>query len=138
MIKMLVGVKGTGKTKTLIAAANEALENSKGYVVCIEKGATLRHEISYKVRDFVTVLTGKQTIYQCIQLDEEVVKRGGPRRDPLVYKHEYLRRLELRIESRKAALEQGADPEPYLVPGIKAFTAAVFSSAKALRTTTQP
>ena len=50
MIKLLVGVKGTGKTKTLIAAANEALENSKGYVVCIEKGATLRHEISYKVR----------------------------------------------------------------------------------------
>ena len=35
MIKLLVGVKGTGKTKTLIAAANEALENSKGYVVCI-------------------------------------------------------------------------------------------------------
>ena len=28
----------------------EALEASKGYVVCIEKGATLRHEISYKVR----------------------------------------------------------------------------------------
>ena len=50
MIKLLVGVKGTGKTKTLIAAANEALENSKGYVVCIEKGATLRHDISYKVR----------------------------------------------------------------------------------------
>ena len=50
MIKLLVGVKGTGKTKTLIAAVNEALENSKGYVVCIEKGATLRHEISYKVR----------------------------------------------------------------------------------------
>ena len=50
MIKLLVGVKGTGKTKTLIAAVNEALESSKGYVVCIEKGATLRHEISYKVR----------------------------------------------------------------------------------------
>ena len=50
MIKLLVGVKGTGKTKTLIAAVNQALETSKGYVVCIEKGATLRHEISYKVR----------------------------------------------------------------------------------------
>ena len=50
MIKLLVGVKGTGKTKALIAAANQALETSKGYVVCIEKGATLRHEISYKVR----------------------------------------------------------------------------------------
>ena len=50
MIKLLVGVKGTGKTKTLIAAVGQALETSKGYVVCIEKGATLRHEISYKVR----------------------------------------------------------------------------------------
>jgi hypothetical protein len=50
MIKLLVGVKGTGKTKALIAAVHEALETSKGYVVCIEKGATLRHEISYKVR----------------------------------------------------------------------------------------
>ena len=50
MIKLLVGVKGTGKTKTLIAAVNDALETSKGYVVCIEKGATLRHEIRYKVR----------------------------------------------------------------------------------------
>ena len=50
MIKLLVGVKGTGKTKTLIAAVHEALETSKGNVVCIEKGATLRHDISYKVR----------------------------------------------------------------------------------------
>ena len=50
MIKLLVGVKGTGKTKALIAAVHEALETSKGYVVCIEKGATLRHDISYKVR----------------------------------------------------------------------------------------
>ena len=50
MIKLLVGVKGTGKTKTLIAAANEALENSKGYVVCIEKGDKLTHDITYKAR----------------------------------------------------------------------------------------
>ena len=50
MIKLLVGVKGTGKTKALISAVHEALESSKGYVVCIEKGSTLRHEINYKVR----------------------------------------------------------------------------------------
>lgn len=50
MIKLLIGVKGTGKTKALIEAVNTALEESKGYVVCIEKGNTLRHEISYKVR----------------------------------------------------------------------------------------
>ena len=50
MIKLLVGVTGTGKTKALIAAVNEALENSKGYVVCIEKGSTLRHDVSYRAR----------------------------------------------------------------------------------------
>lgn len=74
------------------------------------------------VTDFVDTLTGKQTIFQCIRLDEEVVKRGGPHRDPLTYKYEYLRRLELRIANRKAALEQGKDDsEQHLVPGIRKF-----------------
>lgn len=78
------------------------------------------------VTDFVDTLTGKQTIYQCIALDEEVVKRGGPHRDPLVYKHEYLRRLEIRIENRKKALEAGTeDPEAHLVPGIRPFIDAL-------------
>ncbi len=50
MIKLLIGVKGTGKTKTLIDAANAALAESKGYVVCLEKGTKLRSNINYKVR----------------------------------------------------------------------------------------
>ncbi len=50
MIKLLTGVKGTGKTKTLIASVNKALEESKGYVVCLEKGTALRSSINYKVR----------------------------------------------------------------------------------------
>ena len=58
-------------------------------------------EIKRVVTDFVDTLTGKQTIFQCIQLDEEVVKRGGPHREPIIYKNEYLRRLELRIKERK-------------------------------------
>lgn len=74
------------------------------------------------VRDFVDTLTGKQTIYQCIRLNDEVVKRGGTKRDPMVYKREYLRRLDERISSRKAALAAGtAQPEDYLVPGVKDF-----------------
>ncbi len=76
------------------------------------------------VTDFVDYLTGKQTIYQCIRLDEEVQKRGGPKRDPFLYKKEYLRRLEERIKSRKQALSDGsAVPEDYLVPGVKPFIA---------------
>ncbi len=50
MIKLLIGVKGTGKTKTLIAQANAAQENTKGNVVCIEKGTKLRYDINYQVR----------------------------------------------------------------------------------------
>ncbi len=50
MIKLLIGVKGTGKTKTLIESVNKALEESKGYVVCLEKGNALRSSINYKVR----------------------------------------------------------------------------------------
>lgn len=79
-------------------------------------------EIKKVVTDFVDTLTGKQTIFQCIQLDEEVVKRGGPHREPIIYKNEYLRRLELRIKERKEKLLSGEVPaEAYLVPGSKDF-----------------
>ena len=79
-------------------------------------------EIKRVVTDFVDTLTGKQTIFQCIQLDEEVVKRGGPHREPIIYKNEYLRRLELRIKERKEKLLSGEVPaESYLVPGSKEF-----------------
>ena len=79
-------------------------------------------EIKRVVTDFVDTLTGKQTIFQCIQLDEEVVKRGGPHREPIIYKNEYLRRLELRIKERKEKLLSGEVPaEAYLVPGSKEF-----------------
>lgn len=37
MIKLCVGVKGTGKTKTLIDETNKALSASKGNVVCLER-----------------------------------------------------------------------------------------------------
>ena len=66
---------------------------------------------------FVDRLTGKQTIFQCIKLDEEVVLRGGNKTDPGVYKAEYLRRLGIRIKNRLEELRQGGDPQKYLVPG---------------------
>ncbi len=52
-------------------------------------------------------LNGKQTIYQMIQLAERIQERGGTPRDPLWYKHEYLRRLEERINHRTAGLRDG-------------------------------
>jgi len=50
MLKLIVGVKGTGKTKTLINMANTALDTTKGCVVVIEKGTKLTHEIKNKAR----------------------------------------------------------------------------------------
>ena len=50
MLKLMIGVKGTGKTKTLIEKVNTAAATSKGDVVCIEKGTQLRFDISSKVR----------------------------------------------------------------------------------------
>lgn len=50
MIKLFIGSKGSGKTKTLIELVNNATEKSNGSVVCIEKGDKLTHDITYKAR----------------------------------------------------------------------------------------
>ena len=50
MLKVIIGVKGTGKTKALIALVNEAVEKSHGDVVCIEKGVKLRYDVKYRAR----------------------------------------------------------------------------------------
>ena len=50
MIKLIIGKKGSGKTKTLIEMVNNALSTSKGSVVCIEKGDKLKYDINYKCR----------------------------------------------------------------------------------------
>ena len=50
MIKLFIGGKGSGKTKTLIEMVNNAVNSSNGNVVCIEKGDKLIHDITYKAR----------------------------------------------------------------------------------------
>ena len=75
-------------------------------------------ELTTVVTEYVTRLTGKQTIYQMIQLAEEISKRGGQPHDPLVYKHAYLDRLWERIEDRVAGLKAGTDRAGrMMVPG---------------------
>ena len=59
------------------------------------------------VEDFVMRLNGRQTIYQMMQLAEEVRKRGGTPREPVEYKHEYHDLLWQRIEGRVRGLRQG-------------------------------
>jgi len=75
-------------------------------------------ELTAVVRDFVDRLTGKQTIYQAIELARQVEIRGGTPADALVYKHRYLDLLHARIKDRLDELSTGsASPENYMVPG---------------------
>ncbi|MFO0948409.1 MAG: HAD family hydrolase [Planctomycetota bacterium] len=75
-------------------------------------------ELRLLILEYVTRLTGKQTIYQMIELADQVRRRGGTPLDPLEYKHEYLRRLEARIQNRIAGLERRTlDRETLLLPG---------------------
>ena len=50
MIRLIIGLKGTGKTKTLIDLANKAVETSPGHVACIEKGNKLIFDVKHQVR----------------------------------------------------------------------------------------
>ena len=50
MVKLIIGKKGTGKTKTLIEMVNTATQSSKGSVICIEKGAKLNYDVTHKAR----------------------------------------------------------------------------------------
>lgn len=50
MVKLIIGNKGSGKTKRLISLVNEAVENSNGNVVCVEKERLLTYDINYRAR----------------------------------------------------------------------------------------
>jgi phosphoglycolate phosphatase-like HAD superfamily hydrolase len=72
------------------------------------------------VDDFVSRLTGEQTIYQMIELARQVEKRGGEPLPPVEYKRMYHDRLMQKIEYRRKELRLGeVSPERYLVPGAR-------------------
>ena len=50
MIHVIMGLKGSGKTKKLIDAIHAAVADANGDVVCIEYGRKLTYDVSYKVR----------------------------------------------------------------------------------------
>ena len=78
------------------------------------------------VEEFVSRLTGEQTIYQMMELARQVEKRGGKPREPLEYKRLYNERLMEKIQHRREDLRQGkVSPEKYLVPGVHTFLAAL-------------
>ncbi len=91
-------------TDELLATPGGADEDASSIKACVD--------------DFVDYNTGKQTIYQCISLAEEIAKRGGRPLGPQDYKDEYHRRLLEVIGHRIEGLEQGKlDPRNYVVPG---------------------
>ena len=50
MINVIMGLKGSGKTKKLINSINETVANAQGDVVCIEYGKKLTYDVNYRVR----------------------------------------------------------------------------------------
>ncbi|OAI51329.1 haloacid dehalogenase [Planctomycetaceae bacterium SCGC AG-212-F19] len=74
-------------------------------------------DLTAAIEDFVMRLNGRQTIYQMIQLADEVSKRGGTPLEPLAYKHRYHDLLMERINGRLNALVDGtAKPDEWTVP----------------------
>lgn len=66
MVKLIIGIKGTGKTKTLIQMVNAALESTGGNVVVLEKGDKLKFDIKYQARLVNTdefYITDAQSLY---------------------------------------------------------------------------
>ena len=50
MIKVIMGKKGSGKTKQMIDMINSAVQTEHGNVVCIERGSKLTFDISHQIR----------------------------------------------------------------------------------------
>ena len=66
MVTLILGHKGSGKTKKLMALCNAAVEQSKGNVVFIEKDNTLTYDLSHKARLVAAedyAITGFEALY---------------------------------------------------------------------------
>ncbi len=50
MVKLLIGHKGTGKTKQMINLANDQIEDSKGSIIFINKNSRLMYDLKYRIR----------------------------------------------------------------------------------------
>lgn len=90
------------------------------------KSGETEQQLEEIVREFVSRLTGKQTMYQMIELAQHVEARGGKPDDPLQYKRLYLDRLMDKIQHRLDELRRGhTSPEQHLVPGSRELLEAL-------------
>ncbi len=77
-----------------------------------------REQLYAHVEDFVMRLNGRQTIYQMIQLADEVRQRGGVPSEPLEYKHRYHDLLWQQVGDRVESVRTGCvPPDELTVPG---------------------
>src|SRR5450432_592024 len=84
------------------------------------------------VEDYAWRLTGKETLYQMIELASQIKRRGGTPLNPQEYKRRYLGLLSSVIGHRLEELRRGhCSPEKYLVPGSRALLEAL--QARGLR-----
>jgi len=54
LVKLIIGNKGSGKTKKLISMVNTAVEKSNGSVICVEKNSNLTFHVVSKARLLAT------------------------------------------------------------------------------------
>lgn len=87
--------------------------------VLLETGTgETEQQLQQHVEQFVMRLNGRQTIYQMIQLSEEVTSRGGQAKDPLEYKRQYHELLWQQVSDRISRVVSGQVPaEDMTVPG---------------------
>ena len=80
MVKLLVGHKGSGKTKQMIDIANESIETSRGSIIFINKNQRLMYDLKYRIRvicmeDFEHVTNSDEYIgflYGIISSDHDI------------------------------------------------------------------
>lgn len=80
MVKMIMGHKGSGKTKRMIELANEKVEKSQGNIIYINKNHRLTYDLKYRIRvicmeDFVHITNSDEYIgflYGVLGMDRDV------------------------------------------------------------------
>ena len=66
MVSLIIGHKGSGKTKLLVDKVNAAIEKSNGNVICVEKETKLTYDVNYRARLVATdnfSITGFDALY---------------------------------------------------------------------------
>jgi len=121
MITLILGHKGSGKTKKLMALCNAAVEQSKGNVVFIEKDNTLTYDLSHKARLVAAedyAIKGYDSLYGYIAgmcagnyditdiFVDSVLKIGGPDLEQLADLVEKLGKLEANIVMSVSAAKE--------------------------------